>query len=154
MLIKPEVQLSLNPGPPRRRLRSISGCKCLLITAGIVLLPGLLLFFAGFVTKVIANVSHPHRALYQNTSLDEVSNRASVVQPLINGDQAFDIAATVWLRSTGSIGHEIVARRLTTDGQTDVHETPLYSDIIFRDLRLKRKTVFTTVDFTLPTDIL
>jgi hypothetical protein len=151
MLIKPDAQLNLNPGPPHRR-RSISGCKCLFITAGIVLLPGVMLFFASFVTKVLGNVSNPHRALYQNASLEEVSNRASVVQPLISRDQTFDIAATVWLRSTVSRGHEVIRRE--AEGQEAVPETPLYSDIVFRGLRLTGKTVSNTVDFTLPTDIL
>jgi hypothetical protein len=140
MLIKPDVELNLNlnlGSPPRRR--SISGCKCLLITYSIVLCSGVGLFFARFVTKAVANVSNPHRALYQNESLQEVSNRTSVVQLLINRDQTFDIVATVWLRSTRSRGHEVVVGREgekeeeTTEGHVEVPklETQLFSDIIF-----------------------
>lgn len=156
MLIKPDPQLNLDPGSGPRR-RSISGCRCLVITAAIVLLSAVVLFFTRIVTNVVTNVSKPHRALYQNASLQEVSNRASVVQPLINRNQKFDIAATVWLRSAGSRNHELpvgggAEDGETTEAQTEVFETPLYSDIVFRGLRLTDKDVFSAVNFTLPTD--
>jgi hypothetical protein len=157
MLIKPDTPLNLNPGPKTRPRKSgISGWKCLLITGSIVLLPGIGLLLVGFVSKVVSNVSNPHRALYQNLSLHEVSNRTSVVQPLINHEQTFDIAATVWVRSAGSREHEIIPRG-EGEGKSasvDLMETPLYSDIIFRGLHLRRKAALATINFTLPTDIL
>jgi hypothetical protein len=154
MLIKPNAQLNLDPGSPRRR--SISGCKCLLIAAAIALVSAAALFFIGVVTKVVGNLSNLHRALYQNATLEQVSNRASVVQPLINRNDTFDIAATVWLRSKGSREHEVAVKG-EGDGtkvQAEVLETPLYSDIVFRGLRLTDKGRFATVNFTLPTEIL
>ena len=157
MLIKQDPQLILDPGSPSRR-RSVSGCKCLLITSVIIFLSGVVLFFTGFVSRVVTDISNPHRALYQNASLEEVSNRGSVVQPLINRNQTFDLAATVWLRSTGSRGHEVIMggqeKGETGREQAEVLETPLYSDIVFRGLRLTNKSIFSTINFTLPTDIL
>ena len=157
MLIKPDPQLTLDPGSPPRR-RSISGCKCLLVTFVIVFLSGVALFFTGFVARVVTEISNPHRALYQNASLEEVSNRGSVVQPLINHNQKFDLAATVWLRSPISSGHEVAVggqgKGETRIEQAEVLETPLFSDIVFRGLRLTDKSIFSTVNFTLPTEIL
>jgi hypothetical protein len=157
MLIKPDTQLNLDPGSPPRR-RPISGCKCLLITAFIIFLSTIIFFLASVAKDVVTNLSNPHRALYQNASLDEVPNRALVVQPLIDRDQTFDIAATVWLRSGESIGHEAAEARETRQGTietpAEVLESPLYSDIIFRGLHLTDKNVFSIVNFTLPTDIL
>ena len=159
MLIKPDgVQLSLDPGAPRRQ-RSISGCKCLLITFVIIIFTGVGLSVLGFATHLLAQLLEPHSALYQNATLDGVSSRATVVQPLITRDQTFDIVATVWLRSSETKGHgEPVEGQGVEVSETmqapEVLETPLYSDIAFRGLTLTQKSVFSTINFTLPTAIL
>jgi hypothetical protein len=150
------AQLVLDPGFPSPRRRSISGCKCLLILTTVALVSGAGLFFVGFVTKVVDGLSDPHRALFQNASLEKVSNRASVVQPLINHNDTFDIAATVWLRSLRSREHNVIVKGEAdaSEIQTELLETPLYSDIVFRGVRLTDKSRFATINFTLPTEIL
>ncbi|KIK54461.1 hypothetical protein GYMLUDRAFT_249403, partial [Collybiopsis luxurians FD-317 M1] len=45
-------------------------------------------------------VSSRYRAIYQNQTLDMVTNRTTVVQPLIGEDQLFDIGVTIWARAT------------------------------------------------------
>jgi hypothetical protein len=40
------------------------------------------------------------------------------------------------------------------DHDNDELETPIFSDIVFRGLHLTGNYVFTTVNFTLPTDVL
>ncbi|KAF9069793.1 hypothetical protein BDP27DRAFT_1447502 [Rhodocollybia butyracea] len=49
-------------------------------------------------TKVL--LSNPNRKLYQNQTLDQVTDRSLVVQPLIGEDQYFDIGVTIWARAS------------------------------------------------------
>ena len=164
MSTKTDPHLILNPGPSRRN--SISGCKCLLILGAIIVLSTVALSVARFLTSLLTNVGDPFRALFQNASLAEVLNRTSVVQPLINHEQTFDLAATVWLRSAESREHN--ASTPVKEGRNDIQEgegaggqteagvleTPLYSDIVFRGLRFTDKNIFSTINFTMPTDVL
>ncbi|KAF7293243.1 hypothetical protein HMN09_01202500 [Mycena chlorophos] len=83
--------------------------------------------------------SHTH--VYQNQTLSEVKNRGSVVQPLIDTDTAFDIAVSIWTRPLDERERERA---------TDFAETPLYSDIVFRDLHLADKHIKTILEYKLP----
>lgn len=108
---KLEGTLNLDPGTPPRRKSSISGCKCLVITVAIIIILVIGLSISIFVLKVVDNVANPHRALYQNTSLEDVKNRTLVVQPLITREQTFDVGVTVWLRATDKVWHGEAAVR-------------------------------------------
>lgn len=157
-----EKPLTLNPGAPPRR-KSITGCKCLLITAAVLFPISVILFLANIAHGLLQYGSSPHRALYQNATLAEVKNRGSVVQPLISKEQSFDIAATVWLRSAEGVGHAAFTpdKKTGKDNTTvrapsegDVQEIPLFSDIVFRGVRLTDKAVFATINYKLPTSVL
>ncbi|KAF5370516.1 hypothetical protein D9615_010329 [Tricholomella constricta] len=158
----------LDPGAPPRR-KSMSGCKCLVFSAVTVILLGIGLAFLSFVTN-LASLFTPHRALYHNATLERIANRASVVQPLVGREQTFDLAATVWLRTSIQGKHrdfeypvkeeikvENVEERSEEEakegqpGDNVLVEKALYSDIIFRGVRLTDKNLRTTVNFTVPT---
>lgn len=185
----PKPDGALDPGaPPRRKSRFLT-CTCCCATLAFVGLVTTLLLVGGIgltyssIVRFLGNVSNPHRGVFQDVSLGGVADRSLVVQPLVTRDQTFDIAVTVWLRST-KVGHREVANGTVSEksrdlevppsgadrsgGQGDgnlnrepvpiedgvVPETVLYSDIIFREVRLADKDVYTTVNFTLPTAIL
>ncbi|KAE9398375.1 hypothetical protein BT96DRAFT_37043 [Gymnopus androsaceus JB14] len=51
-------------------------------------------------TKSIISSARGNRTLYQNQTLDEVTDRSKVVQPLLGENQLFDIGVTIWARAT------------------------------------------------------
>ncbi|KAK0462883.1 uncharacterized protein EV420DRAFT_1142985 [Desarmillaria tabescens] len=88
--------LKLDPGIPRRKKSALSCCKWSAVILGLLI--GLLVCVAvyKFSTAFADVVRHPHRALYRNGSLEE----QAVVRPLIDDNQQFDIAVSVWLRAS------------------------------------------------------
>ncbi|GLB42810.1 hypothetical protein LshimejAT787_1202590 [Lyophyllum shimeji] len=157
----------LDPGAPPRR-KSISGCKCLLFSAATVFLAGVGVSFLFFITTFTRTFFTPHKGLYQNTTLESVNNRATVVQPLIDREQSFDLAATVWLRTSKGGRHcdeDDADRKDVKEGEGDdgavvertqeevVVEEPLLSTLIFHGVRLTDKNLRTVVNFTVPTAI-
>jgi hypothetical protein len=87
-----------------------------------------------------------HSQVYQNQTLAEVKNRTAVVRPLIDENQLFDIAVSIWTLS--------VDQREDERNYGDVAETPLYSDIVFRGVRLADKHLTRTLNYSLPTALL
>ncbi|KAJ7485154.1 hypothetical protein B0H11DRAFT_2018308 [Mycena galericulata] len=132
----------LNPGAPARKRTSFNKFA---LWAGLILF-GLLAarFIVGIGQSLFWFAQFSHSGIYQNQTLDEVKNRATVVRPLIDETQSFDIAVTVW-----SLPVE--------DGQTreneGIAETPLYSDIVFRGLRLSDKHKQIVLPYKLPVAI-
>ena len=107
---------------------------------------GVGIYCTSLISSIVAGIFHPYQHFYHQG----VSDYTSVVQPLITHSQTFDIAATIWLRTTES--KELAG---TIGGQDlEVAETPLYSDVVFRGLNLSQKNVFSVVNFSLPTAIL
>ncbi|KAF5364954.1 hypothetical protein D9758_008110 [Tetrapyrgos nigripes] len=100
----------------------------------------------------------PQEFLYQNQTLSEVSNRSLVVQPLISKDQTFDIAVSVWIRATAAeemewrAGQGELYTPLVFEDDRKLLFRPLYSDIVFRGLRLSDKNKYASVNFTFPTE--
>ncbi|KAJ7580159.1 hypothetical protein C8J56DRAFT_276505 [Mycena floridula] len=86
-------------------------------------------------------------ALYQNQTLDQVQNRSLVIQPLIGSDQTFDIAVSVWQRR---IGEELDQIPWGAPWKGYRHKA-LYSDVVFRGLRLADKHVRAEVKYQIPT---
>ncbi|KAF5364886.1 hypothetical protein D9758_008107 [Tetrapyrgos nigripes] len=123
-----------------------------------------------FMHTVYRGNAYPQQFLYQNQTLSEVSNRSLVIQPLIDNDQTFDVAVSVWIRGTEA---EELKWRASQEGSDEDYQKlrvmswhdgedilndrkqlyyPLYSDIAFRGLRLSDKNKYASINFTLPTE--
>ncbi|KAJ6491584.1 hypothetical protein DFH09DRAFT_1377219 [Mycena vulgaris] len=128
----------LHPVAPARKRSSL---RKFLLWAGLIL-GGLFLarFIAGIGQSIFWITSFSHSRVFQNQTLEDVKNRAAVVRPLIDENQSFDIAVSIW-SLPGLEEHS-----------EDVAETPLYSDIVFRGLRLsdKNKQTVLTYNLTVP----
>ena len=109
------------------------------------------------VYKAISKMRDPHLNLVANaSSVDD-----QVIEPLVNEDQTFDIAVSVWLRALGeeekvwkdslpSASEDSADERERRLGE-EILEFPLYSDIAFRGLRLSDRHITADVKFRLPT---
>ncbi|KAG6825135.1 hypothetical protein H0H92_004599 [Tricholoma furcatifolium] len=161
--IKLEGQL-LDPGPPRR---SSSGCKCLFFLLSLSIIAFVLYLFQ-FTTALFNEFTAPHKALYYKSATQIVTNtnRAAVVRPLVDSEQTFDLAATVWLRTSKDATHvggiyvtpeaeavEDAEQQAKRAANVGLEEHALFSDIIFRGVRLSDKNLHTTVNLTLPTEL-
>ena len=172
------ARLGLNPGRTRQRTER-SRRRCLLFTLAAVLAAGWICYYVGvFVLRILSLLLAPHQNVYASTNITFPS--PLVVRPLINTNDTFDIAVTVWARATAeeeeryrlcnaelanttvnpNLDLELVAEeaKRRTSGFTMellkddyILETPLYSDIAFRGLHLSTKDVSTLVKFRLPT---
>ncbi|KAF8992166.1 hypothetical protein BDQ17DRAFT_1546592 [Cyathus striatus] len=135
-----QSSLNLNPGGPHRRPVSI--WMCYFYTTTIFLLSTLAVLKLADPWRFYKNIRSPHASIYQNATLDKILNRTSVIQPMIDEKQKFDIVASVWVRD-GPISEENEA----------VTEKLLFSDIVFRDVTLKDKGVMNEVNVQVPTAI-
>jgi hypothetical protein len=106
-----------------------------------------------------------------------VKNKSSVVQPLISKEQTFDVAVSVWVRGTkkeekawraiqaifDKAGRNPKTLRMETGldeeglgflntGDEKMLYHPIFSDIVFRGLRLSDKHVTASVNLTFPTE--
>ena len=137
--------LKLDPGVPARRNRS-SGCKCVLIT----ILTSIASLAALFIGIFLVNLFHlgrePHAALLYKTKSADTVDPAAVVRPLIDEKQTFDIVATVWLRTNDSSSESAIS--------TLPAQKAIFTGKVFQGLTLKDKAIHTTVNYTVPTEIL
>ncbi|KAG6825244.1 hypothetical protein H0H92_004300 [Tricholoma furcatifolium] len=157
-----------DPGPERR---SRSGCKCSFFSCCGVLSVGIIAFVLylclQYANEFLNALLTPHEVLYYKSATQTVTNinRVAVVRPLVDREQTFDLAATVWLRTSKEATHiggiyaaegaeAVEDAELEAGGAVNgVEEQALFSDIIFRGVRLSDKNLHTTVNFTLPTDL-
>ena len=106
------------------------------------------------VQKNYIHAKDPHRALYQD--LRVTHGPEDVVHPLVDADQTFDIVATVWLHTDP----REPATNVTRDGipvwgdPSALVETAIFTETVFRSLRLRDKNVKAAVKFQVPTEIL
>ena len=126
--------------------------------------PGCLWLFAGAIGIVglvasslkigshfleVANSYVIHRSLYYQ---GDVPAESDIARPLIDSEQTFDLAVTVWLRTDQSEDPLNDGEITQKSSSSPIHPAiPLYSDIVFRGLRLRDRNVFATVNFTVPT---
>ncbi|KAJ6558139.1 hypothetical protein B0H19DRAFT_1150066 [Mycena capillaripes] len=130
----------LNPGAPARKRSSLWRFS---LWIGLVL-------GALFLAKIVVNIGQQffwfttfsHSRVFQNQTLAQVKDRAAVVRPLIDENQSFDIALSIW---TLPVEDRDDAERIG-----DVAESPLFSNIIFSGVRLSDKHVKTTTHYRLP----
>lgn len=113
-----------------------------------------LILGALFLMKILVNTGQQffwfttfsHSRVFQNQTLAEVKNRSSVVRPLIDENQSFDIALSIWTLPTEG--------RDDAERIGDVAESPIFSNVIFSGVRLSDKHVKTTIPYQLPVAIL
>ncbi|KAJ7471932.1 hypothetical protein FB451DRAFT_1134760 [Mycena latifolia] len=131
----------LNPGGPARKRGSF--CKCSLWACLIIfcLLMSMVVVAIGKALYNVTQFSHSH--VFQNQTLEEVKNRGAVVRPLIDENQSFDIAVSIWSLPVEEPGETI----------EDIAEEPLYSDIVFRGLRLADKHKRANITYQLPVKV-
>ncbi|KAJ7847742.1 hypothetical protein B0H14DRAFT_3675132 [Mycena olivaceomarginata] len=82
-----------------------------------------------------------HSRVFQNQTLEEVGNRASVDRPLVDEKQSFDIAVSIWA---------LPLEENTGESSSVIPETTLYSDIVFRGLCLADKHRTANLTYKLP----
>lgn len=97
----------------------------------------------------------------ETPQLDGVQpRRSNVVRPLIKLHDRFDIVAGVWQETSGM---ERVAymsdfrdnlKAKTENDWYNFFEKPIFSEIVFRGVRLSDRELHTNISFTIPTDIL
>ncbi|KAG6835746.1 hypothetical protein H0H93_015015, partial [Arthromyces matolae] len=99
-------------------------------------------------------------SIYLGIPIEDVENRTEIVQPLVNRQQTFDLVATVWARTSQDVlhanGKQPVEGAEFEQGDKEsqaVEEEPLFSDVIFHEVRLQDKDLRTTVNFTVPTKL-
>ncbi|KAF8811336.1 hypothetical protein BYT27DRAFT_7161118 [Phlegmacium glaucopus] len=148
----PDNELRLDPGTPARRNRS-SGCKqiliILLVTIGLVAS----LFIGRRIISVYHGVWEPHKALLHKTNSGD-----PVVRPLIDEKQTFDIVATVWLRTNdSSSGSDNLDQKLDANANNGIVSTlpterAIFTETVFKGLRLKDKEIRATVKYSVPTE--
>ncbi|KAK7046049.1 hypothetical protein VNI00_007044 [Paramarasmius palmivorus] len=163
--------LQFDPGlaPPTRRKQS--GCKviCKYILWTIVLfVAGSLLFFLASLGRNFVNstIRFAHTSVYQNGTWEEVvahGKQNIVVRPLVDEEQTFDIAITVWVRRTEEEQDsrlpavtEDIQRQSDSEAEEnerDLREQAIYSGIAFRKVQLKDKNVATEIPLQIPTRV-
>lgn len=150
----------LDPGPPRRRKTKL-GCKCALYAVLLLLSLGFGWIAYRALDDRLKSYRDPYSFLYQD--LKEAYRPQDVVRPLVDSNQTFDVVATVWLRSPKKDApnneyevdwyhndlHWMKSRR-----DLKLEETAIFSDTVFKGLRLQDKSKKTSVDFQVPTQIL
>jgi archaellum biogenesis protein FlaJ (TadC family) len=143
-----QERLILDPGIAPARNRRTSGCKCMLLAVGALVS---LLFSIGIAkigSDLFYDLGNPHRILYQNETWSEVKNISTVVRPLVDRYQKFDIVATVWVRTIDP-GDDASGLYYNW-----VYEDPIFSNTVFRGVRLMDKHVHTKVNLSIPLETL
>jgi hypothetical protein len=135
---------SPDPVPAPRRKRRVSGCKCLIAT-GILISLLLSMGTAKLVSEVYRGVREPHDALYENKTLAEVEDMSTIVRPLVDRNQKFDIVATVWVRTLDAPVDPLCER------YEWMHKEDLISsDTVFHGVTLMDEHVHTKVNLSIP----
>ncbi|KAJ7587131.1 hypothetical protein C8J56DRAFT_1026641 [Mycena floridula] len=170
-------QTALDPGPPPRKPRS--GLKFFAAAACVIFFVLLGRSVYGIWNGVYEIARFGHRGVWQNQTIEEFratdlsgDGMSRVVQPLISEEQTFDIAVTVWQlrseeerkafgkgdRNGEGIPGETVLDATTKDflrfyTQQDKLEKAIYSDIVFRGLRLSDKNVHVDIQLRIGTEV-
>ncbi|ESK88823.1 hypothetical protein Moror_17101 [Moniliophthora roreri MCA 2997] len=163
--------LEFDPGLTTRRKQSGFRFICkFILWIFAALISVVILFFIfnigrGFVNSTIR---FAHTSVYQNETWQEaVANgkQNAVVRPLIDEEQSFDVAVTVWLRSTedelesraeldnGSLESLTEGDSAPNPEKEDAQEHIIYDGIVFRGLRLRDKNVRAEVPLQVPTHV-
>ncbi|KJA18913.1 hypothetical protein HYPSUDRAFT_205001 [Hypholoma sublateritium FD-334 SS-4] len=149
----------LDPGVPRRksRLAVHSVLKALFVLGCL----WAVYVVASAVYAGVRSRNAPHPTLYQD--MDVPYKPSDVVRPLLDAKQTFSVVATVWARDPEFGGEDVSsvgsadakAQGDLVQGGPVLHERAIFSDTIFRDLRLESETrdIQTAVKLKIPTSI-
>lgn len=141
----PHGELRLDPGPQARQKSGVNW-KCIAlscVTVGSLL--GLFLVFKAFKIVLMPQDEGMRAKLYQDLTVPFAPRE--VVRPLVDSTQTFDVVVTVWLRQD-------IQKTHVDEGGPILSEKAIYSDTIFRGLRLEDKNVKTALELKIPTEIL
>ncbi|KAJ2932404.1 hypothetical protein H1R20_g4725, partial [Candolleomyces eurysporus] len=137
-------KLDLDPGTVPTRKRRTSGCKCMLFAVGILISLLVSIGIAKFVSSIFYGIREPHSFLYENKTLAEVKNMSTVVRPLVDRDQKFDIVATVWVRTLDPLDN-------ASEQYDWMHgEDHIFSDTVFHGVTLMDEHIHTKVNLSIP----
>jgi len=141
---KASLQLDPGPEPRRKTARPVNICKtfCRAFTIATVII-GLRVVYLGlkFVQNRWSTSLAPHQILYHNDTQYEAHQ---VVRPLIEEDQSFDIVATVWIR-------DFEGKNPSHTRGIKLVERPIFTDTIFRGVKMSKKIYKTSVNLEIPT---
>ncbi|EEB96688.1 hypothetical protein MPER_04134, partial [Moniliophthora perniciosa FA553] len=132
-------------------------------------------FTISFRLRYLQTFGKPHIEVYQNHTWEQALSTgygSVVVRPLIDGKQRYDVLVTVWLRRTGeekdTMWKEMREVRNTPDSydseidwdnydydykEDSLHEKAIFSDIVFRGLRLRDRDMFVEIPLQIPTQV-
>jgi hypothetical protein len=131
---------ALNPDAPPRRRSSFCRFRFWFGIAAV----GISVTIAFFVDQEFSRFNS-QSPIFQNQTLEEVKDRSTVVRPLIDENQRFDIAVSIW-----SLSGEEPGERMELPWLREAAQKPLYSAIVFRGLRLSDKHKQAVVTYQLP----
>ncbi|KAJ7715325.1 hypothetical protein B0H16DRAFT_507734 [Mycena metata] len=150
------------PGPPTRRLtkpRCLRRCDLMLATS----LIALALFFVcqpifalfRWMEQTNFYSYPPLRMFVDAREYGTGTNRSDVVQPLLGLDDKFDIAVSIWQETSDLERREHMQgkNRLSVIDWGNFYEKTIFSDVVFRGVRLSDTEMFTNITFTIPTEI-
>jgi hypothetical protein len=141
--------LTLNPGVPKRKPRSM--CKLCLWLLGIVVVAfGSLAVFL-FVRNVLTGIRNPHLSKYYDEKVEgEVKDWSQVVKPMMMKDSKFDVVASVWIRDdTLSDGEKDASLKI--DGE-ERPEKLIFSEKVFKNVDANGNPKFANVELRIPTN--
>lgn len=105
-----------------------------------------------------------HKGIYQNQTAAEIENWNTVVRPLIDADQLFDVAVSVWVRREDAeqARRKQLLKEEHSETQSshdyanlyrlaDVQEQVIFSDIVFRGVSLKDTNLVQELELSIPT---
>jgi hypothetical protein len=101
---------------------------------------------AKLASSIFKGMREPHNFLYENKTLAEVRNMSTIVRPLVDRDQKFDIVATVWVRRPDP--------RDNASWYWGHGEEHIFSDTVFHGVTLMDEHVHTQVNLSIPLETL
>lgn len=163
----PEPVLIYRPPKPKVRRQKLSAFRCLAYTClafGIAIGCVVAYFLGQGAIGAIDAIRHPHRKHHLDTSQFAMEGDLSAVQPILEEDARFDIAATLWYSlprddqavdaETDASEEEKTLMRYWGVPVSELRPIPeqeaLFSEVIIRNASFKDKNLYRRVHYKLP----
>ncbi|KAF9557906.1 hypothetical protein CPC08DRAFT_819607 [Agrocybe pediades] len=143
----PDPALQLDPGPeprPQTSRRRCTPCKYCCYTLTTICTLSILFICIRFIQGTWKDALAPHKDMYHDLNNDAPYDPLLVVRPLVEKDQVFDIVATVWMR-------DVDRARGEKKRGIELVEKAIYSDTVFRGVKMSDKNLRTAVNLEVPT---